>query len=324
MTRHRASTSLEADRRGTARSDRRATPTWATLAAVIRRISLAVAFILVVAPTLSAQRVQRRVFVSGADGSGTPVIDLSADDFEVLENGEARTILRATRASGPMRIALIVDSSSAIASLLNNLRAGLTTFLNELPGEHEIAFISTGGQIRIRQAPTADRQKLKTAVGLLASDGGANSLIETMMETERRFLNGAPGQWPILVMVTTDNAATRWEPNFDRFNRFVSDFVSRGGTAHAIVLHGRAGGVTTEFVMNVVENTGGYYESMTIANVLPDKMKMLAAHIDANYKAMANWYELEYIGDARAQDARIQVGVKRPNVILQMSTRRPF
>ena len=120
-----------------------------------RGISLAVAFILVLAPTLSAQRVQRRVFVTGADGSGTPVIDLSADDFEVLENGEARTILRATRASGPMRIALIVDSSSAIASLLNNLRSGLTTFLNELPGEHEIAFISTGGQIRIRQAPTA-------------------------------------------------------------------------------------------------------------------------------------------------------------------------
>ena len=75
--------------------------------------------------------------------------------------------------------------------------------------------------------------------------------------------------------------------------------------------------------MNVVKSTGGYYESMTIANMLPDKLKNLAAHIDANYKAMANWYELEYIGDGRAQ-AQVQVGVKRPNVILQMSTRRPF
>jgi hypothetical protein len=291
---------------------------------VIRNLSLAVALLLVLAPALSAQRVQRRVFVTGADGSGTPVVDLNADDFQVLENGEARQILRASRSAAPMRIALVVDSSNAIGSLLNNLRAGLRTFLEELPGEHEISFITTGGQIRIRQAPTADRQKLKTAVGLLASDGGANSLIETMMETDRRFLNGAPGQWPVLVMVTTDNAATAWEPNHDRFNRFVNDFVERGGTAHAIVLHGRAGGITTEFVMNVVENTGGFYESMTIANVLPDKMKMLAAHIDANYKAMANWYELEYIGDGRAQAPRIQVGVKRPMVTLQMSTRRPF
>jgi hypothetical protein len=75
--------------------------------------------------------------------------------------------------------------------------------------------------------------------------------------------------------------------------------------------------------MNVVKNTGGYYESMTIANVLPDKMKNLAAHIDANYKAMANWYELEYMGDGRAQ-ALVEVGVKRLNVILRVSTRRPF
>ena len=88
-------------------------------------------------------------------------------------------------------------------------------------------------------------------------------------------------------------------------------------------MHGKAGGITTEFVMNVVENSGGYYESMAIANVLPDKMKMLAEHIDANYKAMSNWYELEFAGDGRIQAPRVQVGTTREGVI-QMSTRRPF
>ncbi len=276
------------------------------------------------AATLSAQRSHRRLYVTGITSSGGPAVDLTAADFELRENGVSRQILRATRANQPLRLVLLVDSSSAIGSLLNNLRAGLNTFLDELPGEHEIGFITTGGQIRVRQAPTTDRQKLKTAVGLLASDGGANSLIETMIEADRRFLNGAPGQWPVFVIVTTDNAATRWEPNFDRFNRFVSDFVARGGTAHAIVLHGRAGGITTEFVMNVVENSSGYYESMAIANVLPDKMKMLAAHIDVNYKSMANWYELEFAGDGQAESPRVQVAVKRPDVTIQMSIRRPF
>jgi hypothetical protein len=274
--------------------------------------------------SLSAQRVQRRVFVTAVDGSNTPTLDLTAGEFELLENGVSREILRATRVGGPMRIALVVDSSSAVAPLLNNLRAGLTTFLDELPGEHEITFISTGGQIRIRQPVTTDRQKLKTAVGLFASDGGANSLIETMMEVDRRFLNAGPGQWPVFVIVTTDQGATRWEPNYDRFNRFVTDFVSRGGTAHAIVIHGKAGGITTEFVMNVVENSGGYYESMAIANVLPDKMKMVAEHMDANYKAMSNWYEVEFVGDGRVQAPRVQVGTKRSGVTLKLSTRRPF
>ena len=307
-----------------ARFDRRRNGSCATLAPVKGAALLVVALALCAGPSLLAQRVQRRVYVTATDGSGTPIINLGVGEFELVENGTPREIVRATRFGGPLRIALVVDSSSAVAPLLNNLRAGLTTFLDELPGEHEITFISTGGQIRIRQPVTTDRQKLKTAVGLFASDGGANSIVETMMEVDQRFLKGAPGQWPIFVIFTTDQGATRWEPNYDRFNRFVSGFVARGGTAHAIVLHGKAGGITTEFVMNVVENTGGFYESMAIANVLPDKMKMLAEHIDANYKAMTNWYELEFAGDSRVQAPRVQVGTTREGVTLQMSTRRPF
>jgi hypothetical protein len=307
-----------------ARFDRRRNGSCATLAPVKGAALLVVALALCAGPSVLAQRVQRRVYVTGTDGSGTPILNLGVGEFELVENGTPREVVRATRFGGPLRIALVVDSSSAVAPLLNNLRAGLTTFLDELPGEHEITFITTGGQIRIRQPVTTDRQKLKTAVGLFASDGGANSVIETMMEVDQRFLKGAPGQWPVFVIFTTDQGATRWEPNYDRFNRFVSGFVARGGTAHAIVLHGRAGGITTEFVMNVVENTGGFYESMAIANVLPDKMKMLAEHIDANYKAMTNWYELEFAGDSRIQAPRVQVGTTREGVTLQMATRRPF
>jgi von Willebrand factor type A domain len=307
-----------------ARFDRRRAGICVTLAPVKRAALTVLALALCAGASLSAQRVQRRVFITAADGSGTPILDLTAGEFELLENGVSREVLRATRVTGPMRIALVVDSSSSVAPLLNNLRAGLTTFLDELPGEHEITLISTGGQIRIRQPVTTDRKKLKTAVGTFASDGGANSVVETMMEVDQRFLKGAPGQWPVLVLVTTDQGATRSEPNYDRFNRFVSGFVARGGTAHAIVLHDKAGGITTEFVMNVVENTGGYYESMAIANVLPDKMKMVAEHMDANYKAMSNWYEVEFVGDGRAQAPRVQIDTKRSGVSLKISTRRPF
>ena len=284
-----------------------------------------VAIALCAAPPLSAQRVQRRIYVAAADGSGTPVLNLSPGDFQVVENNVPREVLRATRGTGPMRIALVVDSSGTIAPILNSLRAGLTTFLERLPGEHEITLISTGGQLRIRQPVTTDRQRLKTAVGLFASDGGPNSLIETMIEVDRRFLNG-PGQWPVLVIVTTDDGAAIQEPTYNRFNAFVKGFVERGGTAHAIVMHGRASSqrITSEFVMNVVKNTGGFYETMAIANVLPDKMTMLAEHIDANFKAMSNWYEVEFSGDGRAQSPRVQVGSSREGVSVQMSLRRPF
>ena len=285
-----------------------------------------VAIALCAAPSLSAQLVQRRVYVAATDADGTPVVNLAAGDLELVENGVAREVLRATRANRPMRIALVIDSSGQMAPLLNSMRAGLTAFLEALPGEHELTLVSTGGQLRIRQPLTTERQKLKTAVGLFASDGGANSLIETMIEADRRFLDAAPGQWPVLVIVTTDNGATIAEPNIDRFNRFVRQLVGRGGTAHAIVMHNRASSqrITTQFVLNVVENTGGFYDSMAIANVLPDKMKMLAEHIDANHKAMSNWYEVEFTSDGRTPSPRVEVGTTREGVSVQMSRRRPF
>ena len=157
-----------------------------------RAALLVVALALCAGPSLLAQRVQRRVFVTGdgrerhADPQPQP-----SGNSSCSRTASAREVVRATRFGGPLRIALVVDSSSAVAPLLNNLRAGLTTFLDELPGEHEITFISTGGQIRIRQPVTTDRKKLKTAVGAFASDGGANSVIETMMEVDQRFLKGA-------------------------------------------------------------------------------------------------------------------------------------
>src|SRR5204863_4620698 len=52
------------------------------------------------------------------------------------------------RPGGHQRIILLVDSSSSVAPMLTSFRAGLKEFLDALPGDPEIAIISTGGQFR--------------------------------------------------------------------------------------------------------------------------------------------------------------------------------
>jgi hypothetical protein len=64
---------------------------------------------------------------------------------------------------GPMRILLVVDSSSAITSMLNHFRAGLNEFLDAVPESAEVLIVSTGGQLRLRVPATLDRQKLHDA-----------------------------------------------------------------------------------------------------------------------------------------------------------------
>lgn len=201
-----------------------------------RRVSLLIAILLLAAPELVAQR----------------------------------------RGPGPIRIVLLVDSSTAVSQMLTQFRAGLNTFLDVLPGDPEIALITTGGQIRIRVPLTTDREKLHQAARSFASDGGANSFLDTMLEADRRFLKKNDDRRPVFVILMTDAGESRGDARVDEYNRWIDDFLKRGGRAHGIVIRGVNSGITTDILMNLTDNTGGFYDSLNIANSLSERMKALA------------------------------------------------
>ena len=186
------------------------------------------------------------------------------------------------RPGGRMRIVLLVDSSSAVSSMVNQFRAGLKSFLDALPGDPEIVLVTTGGQIRIRVGPTSDRQKVQAAAGAFAPDGGANAFLDTLLEADRRLLKPAPDFRSVFVILTTDMGTTLGDVRTDTYTRFVEDYVSRGGRAHAVVVQGLNTGFTTRIAENLVQNTGGYYDAVRIANALPRVMKTLADYVAAD------------------------------------------
>jgi len=180
------------------------------------------------------------------------------------------------RGPGPVRIVLLVDSSTGVSQMLTQFRAGLNSFLDVLPGDPEIAFITTGGQIRIRVPPTSDRAKLHKAASAFASDGGANSFLETMMEADKRFLKAFADERPVFVILMTDSGDARSDARVDVYNRWMNDFINRGGRAHGIVVRGVNSGVTTDILMNLTSNSGGFYDSLNVANPLAERMRALA------------------------------------------------
>lgn len=184
--------------------------------------------------------------------------------------GEAQRL-----APGVIRIVLLVDSSQAMSSMLIHFRSALNAFLDAVPGNPEIAFITTGGQIRVRVPPTSDRELLRRAVGIFSSDGGGNSFLETMIEADKRFLQVTPDKRPVFVMLMSDNGAFRGEPRVDEYNRFMNRFVDRGGRAHAIVVTSIANGVTGTLLRNLTSNTNGFYDAIAVPNPLAARMKSL-------------------------------------------------
>jgi hypothetical protein len=288
------------------------------------RAAAVIACVVAVPLLLSAQNVPKRIFVSALDTSGRTVPDLTAADFQITEDGVKRTVTRVTDGSSPLRIVLMVDSSTPTAPMMNNFRTALNAFADMLPAEHEIGFITTGGQIRVRTQPSADREKLKAEIARFASEGGANAFLETLIESDQRFLKPAPGQWPNFVIVTTDNGDTRREPDIERYNRFMKDFLARGGMAHAVVIAGKQTGPVTDLTQNLVENTGGMYVSIVVDSGLPERLKNIAQRLSDDHHVMAERYEVEFTGDAKLLQPTIVVKAARDDIRLQMSPRRPF
>lgn len=284
----------------------------------------AIAIVFTIPLSLSAQNTAKRIFVDAMDGSGAPVANLTAEEFQVTENGVRRQVTRVTTGDQPMRIVLMVDSSTSTGPMMNTFRIALNAFVDALPAGHEIAFITTGGQIRVRTQPSADRGKIKTEIARFASEGGANSYLETMLESDQRFLKPASTQWPIFVIVTTDNGETRREPDYVRYNAFMNDFLARGGTAHAVLIAGKQTGPVTDITQNLVQNTGGLYMSIVVDSPLPERLKDIARRLAEDHQIMATRYEVEFSGDAKQLQPTIIVKTLRDDVRLQMSPRRPF
>lgn len=179
----------------------------------------------------------------------------------------------------PARIVLLVDSSSSMSAWTNDFRAGLTAFIDELPGVDEVALVSTGGQLRVRVEPTTDRSRVREAAAGFFADGGANAFLDSLVEADERLLASAPDMWPVFVILTTDSGQAREDQNLVRYNQFAKEFVERRGTAYAVVIAGSRTGIPTELSMNLTRNTRGFYESMSLANSLPAKMREVAALI---------------------------------------------
>jgi hypothetical protein len=290
-----------------------------------RAVVSTIAILVSISISLTAQRTtSRSIFVSATDTAGRPVLDLTPADFQITESGAKRAVTRATLGNAPMRIVLMVDSSTPVGPMINTFKKALSTFLDTLPPQHEVAFISSGSQIRVRARPNDTRDKLRAEVARFSSEGGANAFLDTLLEADTRFLKTAPAQWPAFVIVTTDNGENRKEPDVVAYNKFMNDFLARGGAAHAVILAGKQSGPVTDLVTNLVDNVGGFRQTLVADNSLPERLREIAERLDIDHRVMMNRYEIAFAGDPAIVEPVVQVSVSRDDVRLQMSTRRPF
>lgn len=188
---------------------------------------------------LHAQARERVAYVSVVErASGQPLAELSPADVIIREDGVRREVLRVTKATAPMHIAVLVDNSAAAESAIPNIRDGLTRFLTGLGDLGPVTLVTMADRPTLVTDYSTNQTLLSAGVGRIFSQPGSGvTLLDAVLETSDG-LTRREGERAAIVLVS----ALGIELSNLHYARPLGRLKQSGASLHAVVLNppGRA------------------------------------------------------------------------------------
>jgi VWFA-related protein len=255
--------------------------------ALIPAVAAVFAFAAGVPPGIHAQAGarERTLFVSAVDSSGEPVNGLDPEDFVITEDGRRREILRVSRATEPMDIALLADNSAAASDAIGPLRSGLKDFVDAMAGDHQIALVALADRPTILVNYTSNPMRLEEGINrLFAMNSSGMTLLDALVEVSAGLEQRGATRAVIVPTITTGTEFT------NRYGLDVVEALQQAGVAlHALVIGvadydtvpARERGVVLDAGSR---ETGGQYVTLLTESGMRQALRKLARQLSAQYK----------------------------------------
>jgi Ca-activated chloride channel family protein len=144
------------------------------------------------------------VYASVVDAAGQPVRGLTADDFEIAEDGEPQKIAAFAAGDFPLTAALALDRSFSMAGKpLAIVKGAARTFLGALRPSDDAVIIGIGSQVTVLAHARTSRPEQLAAVNELTAWGttALHDAIVAAIET----VDGARGRRALVVLSDGDD-----------------------------------------------------------------------------------------------------------------------
>jgi hypothetical protein len=273
-------------------------------------------------PASSAQT----AYVIALDGKSQTIIDLTAADFIVKEDGKACLVIAAEVAAAPMEVAILVDDNGT-----GMFRYGVSNLIQRLQGQAEVTLSVVEGQVRKVVDYTADVNVLLAGAGHLGvrpstPDGG--QLLEGIFEAAKE-LKGREARRPVIIALTVGG-----DEHSPLDARYVLDRLHESRAALHVVL------ATSQSVrtMSPATRPGDLLEgNLNLSQVLGDGPKqsggrrheiVATAAVMAELQQIANELRNQYVVTYQRPDGaktprNLDVSVRRKGVTAIAPTRVP-
>jgi VWFA-related protein len=231
---------------------------------------------------------ERALFVSAVDKDGEPVMGLGPDAFVVREDGARREVLRVSRATEPIDIAVLVDNSTAASNEITFFREGLAKFVTAMAPGNNMAVIALADRPTILVDYTNDAKRLTDTVGrIFPMPQSGMTLLDAVIETAQG-LGKRDTPRAVIVPVITDGIEFS-----TRYSNDVVAAVDRVDAAVHIVAIGQFSyseehGIRERsfFLSNGPQKSGGQQITLLSPHGLDQALQRLARELSSQYKVV--------------------------------------
>ena len=240
-------------------------------------------------------------FVSFTDADGVPVTDLTRQEVIVELDGEPGETLDLEPIDWPVRVTVFIDNGIGTRPVLDDMREGVSLFLDALPPDVEVAIATIAGRPQFWAQHTTDGQALTDALGVTVPEQGAAFFLDALYEEAERLDEDEEGQYfPVIVMVATNGPEGSNRVREGPFNEMMQRLFANSATLHTRLLSGssitgvKQGGDQIRWGTDIGEATGGTYQGLVSANGYRTLLPELAEAIGRKHNVVSNQYRVTY------------------------------